>query len=84
MYLFNPPGRLLPSGSDSLWGRIKFFRGDAVVRYTNGSFKQSSTYDPDETGVDKDNHGGHQYTVDDAEAALLTAAGYGPYLTVVS
>ena len=84
MYLFNPPGRLLPSGSDTLWGRIKYFRGDAVIRYTDGSFKQVSTYNPDEVGVEKVYLGGHDNPVDDAEAALLTAAGYGPYLTVVS
>ena len=84
MYKFNPPGRNLPVGTDNLWGRVKFFRGDAVVRYTSGAYKQTSTYDPDETGIDKVYLGGHEYVIDDTEAALLSAAGYGPYLAVVS
>jgi len=36
--------------------------------------------DPDLAGVEVTYLGGHVHTVDDTEAASLTAAGYGPYL----
>lgn len=87
MYRFDPPGKQLPmdpTGRDFLWSKVKYFRGDAVVRYTTGAFKQVSTYNPDEVGVDKVYLGGHSYTIDDGAAAELIQAGYGPYLTVVT
>jgi hypothetical protein len=87
MYTFDPPGKQLPmdpTGRDFLWSKVKFFRGDAVVRYTTGAFKQVTTHDPDETGIDKVYLGGHTYTIDDGTAAELIQAGYGPYLKVVT
>ena len=87
MYQFDPPGKQLsmdPTGRDFLWSKVKFFRGDAVVRYTNGAFKQVTTHDPDEAGIDKVYLGGHTYTIDDGTAAELIQAGYGPYLKVVT
>jgi hypothetical protein len=87
VYRFDPPGRMLssdPTGEDFLWSKVKYFQGDAVIKYLDGSFKQVSIWNPDEPGVDKVYMGGHVHMLSDAEAVLLIQAGYGPYLTVVS
>ncbi len=86
MYQFDPPGRSVsmdPTGKDTLWSRVTYLRGDAVVRFTNGSFRQVATHDPDLADIDVVYLGGHVHTISDEDAALLTAAGYGQYLTAV-
>lgn len=84
MYRFDPPGTTQSLGTDSLWGKVRYTRGDTVVRYLDGSFRQSQVHDPDLPGIDKVYLGGHVHTISDADAALLSAAGYGAYLTVIA
>jgi len=87
MYRFETPTRELsidPTGRDSLWSRVKYKQGDAVIKYLDGSFKQVPVWDPDEANVDKVYLGGHVHTISDAEAAPLIAAGYGEFLTVIA
>jgi hypothetical protein len=73
-----------PTGKDTLWSKVKYKQGDAVVKYLDGSFKQVSVWNPDEANVDKVYLGGHVHTISDADAASLSAAGYGEFLTVIA
>jgi hypothetical protein len=50
-----------------------------VFKLTNNSFTENQPGDM--TTVSVTYHGGHSHTVSAAEAALLTAAGYGSNLT---
>lgn len=54
-------------------------RGVNVYQLTTGAFVQDQP--DDETTIVRVFHGGHDNTVTAAEAALLTAAGYGSYLS---
>lgn len=87
MYRFITPGhemRVDPSGKDSLWSRIKYIQGDAVIKYRDGTYKQVQVVNPDELNMATVYLGGHVNTVDAAEAASLTTAGYGAYLTEIA
>ena len=53
-------------------------RGITVFKLTNGSYTQEQP--ADQTTIAIWYHGGHVHTVSTAEAALLTAAGYGAYI----
>lgn len=66
-----------------LWSRVKLPEAQHVIKYESGAYATRNTYDPDESGVAHVYMGGHVHTVDDAEAAALTAAGYGDLLTVI-
>lgn len=82
---FITPGRQMsmdPTGRDSLWSRVMYTQGDAVIKYLDGTFKQVTIWDPDEQGVDKVYLGGYVHMVTDEEAAALTLAGYGANITV--
>jgi hypothetical protein len=85
-YEFRPPTRELPFaelGRDRLWGRVTYPVGYAVVKRTDGTYEQAVIVDrsrPDATHIYT---GGHVHVVDDDEAARLSAAGYGAFLTVV-
>lgn len=84
-YQFDPPTRDQPlSTKHGLWSRVKLPVGRTVLKYEDGRYKTVDLHDPDEPGVAYAYIGGHVHIVTDAEAALLTAAGYGPYLTVVT
>jgi hypothetical protein len=52
----------------------------------NGSTVEATLYpyQDDLSNADYYYLGGHAYTISDAEAATLTAAGYGSYLTPVA
>jgi hypothetical protein len=54
-------------------------RGRNIYLLTDGSYtdNQPSTFD----NVSKTYYGGHDITITDAEAASLTAAGYGAYIS---
>jgi hypothetical protein len=77
-----PPG----SRSERFWS---FYaappRGLNVMKYTDGTYETTDSYPYVIDGVGKvvaiAYTGGHSYTVTVAEAAALTAAGYGAYLT---
>jgi hypothetical protein len=86
VYRFDPPGTeqsMDPTGKDFLWSKVHFVRGDAVIRYRDGSFRRVQVHDPDSPNIDKIYLGGHVHTISDADAVLLIQAGYGEYLTVV-
>lgn len=55
------------------------------MKYTDGSYETTDAYPYIVDGVGKTvavaYTGGHSYVVSTAEAAALTAAGYGAYLT---
>ena len=54
-------------------------RGRNVFKLTDNSYTEAQPGDM--STVKTTYHGGHKHTVSAAEAALLTAAGYGAYLT---
>ena len=66
--------------ANRLGGHIKASaRGRNIYLLTDGSYtdNQPSTFD----NVSKTYYGGHDITITDAEAASLTAAGYGAYIS---
>ena len=86
MYEFRPPTREVPfaqMGQDRLWGRVTFPVGYAVVKRTDGTYEQTVLVDRERSDAALIYTGGHVHVVDDDEAARLTAAGYGAYLTAV-
>ena len=87
MWLFETPERAVPTGSarDPLWGRYSTTCGVAVGLRTDGSYGLFDVVDPETyPQVTKWWQGGRSHTVTDAEAAGLSSAGYGPYLTEVT
>lgn len=54
-------------------------RGRNVFKLTDSSYVETDPADFNSILVTY--HGGHDHQVSDAEAALLTAAGYGEYIT---
>jgi hypothetical protein len=56
-----------------------------VTLIVNGSTVTATLYPYQDDLSNADHYylGGHEYTISDAEAAILTAAGYGSYLTPV-
>lgn len=88
-YLFDPPTVRVPLG-DSLSGdpvsrffsRVGYDEGQAVYRLPDGTFHSTPVVDwgalPEGSTVWG---GGQVHEVSDAEAAELTAAGYGLFLT---
>lgn len=54
-------------------------RGRNVYLLTNGTFTENQPSDM--ATVSKTYHGGHDNVVTDAEAAALTSAGYGAYIS---
>jgi hypothetical protein len=80
---FTPPiAHTIPMGTGPLFGRMKIQVGACVVKTTSGAYRTENTHNPDRDDIAVVYDGGHVYTVDDAEAADLTAAGYGEYLGV--
>lgn len=80
-YTFRPPTvTRRQATTDFLWSRVPYEEGQTVLKMTDGSYRTVSMVDPDLAGVEVTYLGGHVHTVDDTEAASLTAAGYGPYL----
>ena len=53
-------------------------RGRNVWKKTDGTFTEVQ---PDNEDIDTVYYGGHILTITDAEAAALTAAGYGAYIS---
>ena len=83
-YIFNPPTvEEGPIGGHRLFYFYKMLKGITVLK-NNGVYKQVRyPYQDDLESADIAYVGGYEYTVDDDEAASLTAAGYGSYLTAI-
>ncbi len=82
MPTFRPPTvREGPAGPGPLFGRYKLNRGITILK--NGTaYTQWRNPTPDTLAAATIAYrGGYVYTVTDAEATALTAAGYGAYLT---
>jgi hypothetical protein len=84
-YTFRPPtvSRRVDA-TDFLWSRVSYQEGQTVLKMTDGSYRTVAVVDPDLAGVAVTYLGGHVHTIDDTEAAALTAAGYGEYLELVA
>lgn len=85
-YQFTPPTfELKPVHGGRLLSRYRFPYAYSVIK--RGSvYEQTVSPSIDvftEDGVDVVYQGGHIYDISAEEAALLTAAGYGPNITVV-
>ena len=65
--------------------RLKITRGVSVLKNANGSYTSITYPTTDDFKASLFVYqGGHVYTVSDAEAALLTTAGYGSGLTLLA
>lgn len=87
MYDFTPPTvdrRFSNDYRDFLWSRVSYKEGVTVVKTTSGGYRQEQVHNTNATDIAAVYLGGHVSTVDDAEAASLTAAGYGSFLKKVS
>lgn len=84
MYLFTSPGRLERTGvNHSLFGRMSLKRGVSLLKEA-GAYRQVTDPTAEEVAsADVAYLGGYEYEIDDAEAAALTAAGYGEWVTEV-
>lgn len=87
-YEFRPPtydqSVSINGHRDFLWDRIKFKVGVTVVKTTSGTYRQERVHRSDADDIAIVYPGGHVSLVDDEEAAALTSAGYGSFLTPVS
>lgn len=79
-YIFTPPSADRPVGVDPLWSRFHFQVGQAVLKKDGFYTASEVVTDEDFAAADVAYLGGHIYLVSDAEAAALTAAGYGQFL----
>ena len=83
-YLLTPPTRRdsATHDGDSIWSRVKVDRGRCLRIHTDGTVTLTDVAVADDT-VLRYWPGGRTYTISDADAATLTAAGYGSYLTAI-
>lgn len=82
MPTLTPPTADQPIESEHpLWGRYKLTRGLSLL--VSGSTVIEVQYPAQEDLGDYDHVyiGGYSYTITDDEAAVLTAAGYGAYIS---
>src|SRR5690349_2675903 len=76
---FKPPkGRRQPfSQKDRLWQRLRFDTGLTLLKWPDGSYQTVENVSDDQIEQASIAYiGGHEYDVDEDEAAALTAAGY--------
>lgn len=75
---FTPPTRRnVFSSEDRLWQRFHYPTGLTVLKWPDGSYQTVEEVDPAQLEQASIAYiGGHEYDVDGAEAAALTAAGY--------
>lgn len=85
MYLFTPPIAYQRPYSERspFWSRVTIAVPYTVVKTTSGGYRQEVEHDPDLADIAVVYEGGHVFVVDDAEAAQLTAAGYGSSVSPV-
>jgi hypothetical protein len=87
VYEFRPPTvrrSFSPQHRDFLWSKVYYDEGVTVVKTLTGGYRQESLHNTEATDIAVVYPGGAVSLVDDAEAASLTAAGYGSFLTEVS
>jgi len=84
-YLFKTPTVLEgPIGENHrLWQFYKLDRGVTVIKANNGYAQVRFPTQDLLDSVEAYYLGGHEYEVSNTEAASLTAAGYGSYLTEI-
>lgn len=84
-YLFKTPTVLEgPIGEDHrLWQFYKLDRGVTIIKVNNGYSQVRYPTQDLLDSVEAYYLGGHEYEVSNTEAASLTAAGYGSYLTEI-
>jgi hypothetical protein len=83
-WTFVPPTvqrRISLDHRDFLFSRVTYDEGVTVVKTLTGGYRQEQFHDTNKADIAVVYLGGHVYPVDDAEAAALTAAGYGANLT---
>lgn len=80
--LFTPPGRLeRRGGTHPLFARMSIVRGVSLLK-TDGLYEQVQYPTAEQVdAADITYLGGHVYSIDSAEAADLTSAGYGDWIT---
>ena len=84
MYLVTPPGRAVRTGSNHpLFGRMSRTLGVSLIKQGANYRQVENPSDEEIAAGDVTYLGGHTYLVSDAEAAALTAAGYGAYVSAV-
>jgi hypothetical protein len=86
MYRFSPATRPQWFSYDEdlfLWKRVSYPEGVTVVKTVSGGYRQEVFHITDAPDIAKVYLGGHEHLVDEDEAASLTAAGYGSFLTEV-
>lgn len=86
-YLLTPPTRPEPVSADArdhLWSRVVVQRGRCLRLHTDGRVTVVDVVDPDDATVLRYWPGGRTFIVSDADAATLTAAGYGANLTPIA
>lgn len=84
MYEFRPPTvrrSFSPRHRDFLWSKVFYDEGVTVVKTISGGYRQELLHNTEAPDIAVVYPGGSVSRVDDAEAAALTAAGYGAYLT---
>lgn len=82
---YSPYGRLAGKPNPNGIGRITDI-GRGITLIINGSTvtEARTPYQDDLADADQYFLGGHEYTVDQATADILIAAGYSDYLTVIA
>lgn len=85
-YIFRPPQvQMQPADPkrERLWEFYGFAQGISVLKQHDGSYLQTAFPTTDNIDAALITYlGGHEYVVDAAEAAALTAAGYGGELEI--
>lgn len=83
-YKFVPPVvKEGPIGGGRLFSFYKLLRGVSLLKINNKYVEMRFPYQEILESADVAYIGGSEYIVDDAEAAALTAAGYGSNLTAI-
>lgn len=72
-----------PIGAHRLWWFYRLDRGISIVKTSEGYYETRSVSQEEMDTAEVVYLGGHEYEVSDAEAAELTTAGYGSYLTEI-
>ena len=82
MPTFTTPSVVEKFGEGRLFSRVSLNRRVTVLKDALGGYTQVSNPDPaDIESATIAYLGGRSYTIDSTEAAALTAAGYGAYIT---